>query len=237
MAVRVFIVEDEVLVAENLRADLQDLGFIVSGHAISSNECIALLEQLETDVILMDIQIKGERNGIELATLLNQSLSIPIIYLTSNTDPITMRKALATKPHSFISKPYTIKDVQAAIEIAFSSFNQQTAIEVPASAPMSVFVKCGDLYHRVQIDAILYVEASGSYCIIATKENDYVLSMNLHAFNDKMLHPNFIRVHRSFLVNIDKVDKFDSQSLYINEREIPISKANRETVFHHLHKL
>ncbi|MFT6922101.1 MAG: DNA-binding LytR/AlgR family response regulator [Crocinitomicaceae bacterium] len=237
MAVKVLIVEDEVLIAENLAADLSDLGYVIKGIAISDEECFEALDKEIPDVILMDIKIKGALNGIEVVERINKTMSIPIIYLTSNTDPLTMRKAIATKPHSFISKPYNVQDLQASIEIAFNEFNYQAVSVQKNNQSASFFVKSGELYHRVKVDEILYAEASGSYCVVNTDSGEFVLSMNLQSFFNKIAGANFVRTHRSFLVNIAKVDKFDNHSVYIEGNEIPISKSNREEVLKHLHRL
>ncbi len=237
MSVKVLIVEDEILIAENLEADLEDLGYTVLDIALSSNECFDSLSKVKPDVILMDIQIQGDLNGIEVVEKINETMSIPVIYLTSNTDPVTMNKALATKPHSFISKPYNLNDLQAAIEIAFQGFNQQENSTDNSEPINSVFVKSGEHYHRVNFDEILYAVASGSYCVVTTLQEDFVLSMILQNFMNKLSDPCFIRSHRSFLVNITKVEKFDNSSVYIKSKEIPISKSNRVGLFKHLNRL
>ena len=237
MAVKVLIVEDEVLVAEHLKADLEDMGFEVTALCISSEECFAAVQQSPPDVILMDIHIKGELNGIEVTARLNQQTAIPIIYLTSNTDAFTMHKALETRPQSFLSKPYNVKDLKAAIEIAFRSFNQNTPDTETSEAPASVFVKRGEMYHRIQLDDILYISASGSYCTVTTEKGDYMLSMNLQHFSHRIGMATIVRIHRSYSVNIAKVDRFDHFSVYINGKALPVSKSYKEAVFKHLQRI
>ena len=178
-------------------------------------------------------------NGIEVTEYLNKTFSIPIIYLTSNTDPATMEKAIASKPASFISKPYNTSDLQASISLAFQRFNEEDKDTTDSSlpTPSSIFVKSGEFYHRVNLDEILFVEASGSYCTITTESGEYVLSMNLQNFINKLPRKDFVRVHRSYLVNIQRVEKFDHYSVVVHGRELPISKSNREGVFKHLQRI
>jgi DNA-binding LytR/AlgR family response regulator len=239
MAVKILIVEDEVLVAENLAADLTDLGFEVTDLAISADECFAAIDKLVPDVVLMDIQIKGKMNGIEVVERLNEQMSIAVIYLTSNTDSATMQRAIATKPKSFISKPYNLGDLQAAIEIAFQIYNDEPQNEVESNDASfsSVFVKSGEFYHRINLDDVLYVQASGSYCTITTDSGEFVLSMNLQNFINKVPRKNFVRVHRSFVANIQHIEKFDNNSIVIHGKELPISKSYREKVFKNLQRL
>lgn len=230
---RVLIVEDEVLVAEDIAADLKEMGFDVVDIAISGEECLASFEKNEPDVILMDIKLKGElNNGIEVAKMLNKEASVPIVFLTANTDSNTMKQAIESHPQSFISKPYNKKDLKAAIEIAFIHHNQnELEIDVKENPLLScVFVKCGDFFQRVELSEILYIEAAGSYSTVNTDKKSYLLSTNLRCFESKVANSNFVRIHRSFIVNISKVEGFGQHSILINQKELPLSPSYREDV-------
>lgn len=236
---KVLIVEDEVLVAEDLAADLKEMGFDVADIAISDEECFALFEKEQPDVILMDIRIKGEMNGIEVAKKLKEKTSTPIIYLTSNTDPITMKQAIESHPQSFISKPYNKKDLKAAIEIAFIHYNQKELESAIKDKPLqtSVFVKHGEFYQRVELNEILYIEAAGSYSTVVTEQKSYILSTNLRNFESKVENCNFIRIHRSYIVNISKIEGYTQNSVIINQKELPISPSYREDVIKLFNKI
>ncbi len=232
MAVKVLIVEDEVLVAENLAEDLKDFGFDVTGIAISSDECFAELDKAIPDIVLMDIQIQGDLSGIEVARQIDPAIGV--IFLTSNTDPYSMNLALETKPSSFMSKPYSLPDLKAAIEIAFKNLNEDTQ---EVETVDSVFVKSGTYYHRVRVEDITYVEAAGSYCTVFTSENEYVLSMNLQGFFGKLPSSEFARIHRSFVVNLKQIMKLDHHSVVVNNKSLPISKSFREELFQRLNRI
>jgi DNA-binding LytR/AlgR family response regulator len=236
---KVLIVEDEVLVAEDLAADLADMGFDAIDIAISGEECFASFEKNKPDVILMDIRIKGELSGIEVAKKLKEKASTPIIYLSSNTDSATMKQAIESHPQSFISKPYNRKDLKAAIEIAFIHYNQKELENANKDKPLqtSVFVKNGEFYQRVELNEILYIEAAGSYSTVFTEKKTYTLSTNLLSFENKVENSNFIRIHRSYIVNISKIEGFAQHSVIINQKELPISPSHRDEVFKLFHKL
>jgi DNA-binding LytR/AlgR family response regulator len=229
---KVLIVEDEVLVAEDLSADLKDMGFDVTDIAISGKECFASFERNQPDVILMDIRIKGELSGIEVAKKLKEKASTPIIYLTSNTDTATMSQAIESHPQSFISKPYNRKDLKAAIEIAIIHHNEKELRNSTKDQPLKtvVFVKNGEYYQRVELNEILYIEASGSYSTVFTEKKQYILSTNLLNFENKVENSNFVRIHRSYIVNISKIDGIGNNSVIINNKELPISTTHRNDV-------
>ena len=109
MKIKILIVEDEVLVAEDTADDLRKDGFEVTDISVSAEEALKSLEEKLPHVILMDINIKGEMDGIELATKINESHNIPIIYLTSNTSSQFVNRALETMPHAFFIQALSIQ--------------------------------------------------------------------------------------------------------------------------------
>lgn len=236
---KILIVEDEVLVAEDLCADLEEMGFEVVDIAISGEECFTSFKMHNPDVVLMDIRIKGELNGIEVAKKLKETATTPIIYLTSNTDSVTMKLAIESHPQSFISKPYNRKDLKAAIEIAIINHNQKELENSTKETPLqaAVFVKKGEFYQRVELSEILYIEAAGSYSTVFTEKNEYVLSTNLHRFENKVENSSFVRIHRSYIININKVEGLGHQSVIINNKELPISTSYRNEVLPLFQKL
>lgn len=141
MTIKVLIVEDEVLVAEEIAADLQDYGFEITEIVISSDECFSSIKKNTPHIILMDINIRGEKDGIETATTIKKEQNIPIIYLTANTDSLTFNRALKTSPNAFISKPYHKKDLYSAIEIAFNKHNEKSIEDINPILNDSFFVK------------------------------------------------------------------------------------------------
>ncbi|MCB0402531.1 MAG: response regulator [Flavobacteriales bacterium] len=237
MAVKVLIVEDEVLVAEEIAADLEDYGFEITGIAISSEECLNAVAENKPQIILMDIQIRGDQDGIETAKHIQQNANIPVIYLTANTDTTTVSRALKTAPHAFISKPYNKRDLAIAIEIAFNKNNENILTPNRQPANDAFFVKSGDYYTKVNVDDVTYIAADGSYCTIHTADKEYTLSTNLNHFQNNQAHPSFIRTHRSYIVNFNKVEAFNKDSLLIGRQNIPVSKSHQKDVMKFFNKL
>lgn len=116
--VKILIVEDENILALGLKKKLENLDYIVTGIASSSTETIDEVRKTMPDLILMDIVIKGDMDGIETAAELNKTLSIPIIYLTAYADDEILRRAATTEPYGYILKPYKEKELKANIEMA-----------------------------------------------------------------------------------------------------------------------
>ena len=127
--IKILVVEDENILALGLKKKLEKLGYIVTDIAISGSETINKVYENEPDLILMDIVIKGDIDGIETAAELNKSFSIPIIYLTAYADDEILKRAARTEPYGYILKPYKEKELKANIEMALyrkKSENEET---------------------------------------------------------------------------------------------------------------
>lgn len=114
----ILIVEDERVVARDIQRSLIDLGFNVPATAASAEQAIALASQHCPDLILMDIRIKGERDGVDTATILRERYDIPIVYLTAYADESTVERAKLTQPYGYLMKPVKTYELRSAIEIA-----------------------------------------------------------------------------------------------------------------------
>ncbi|MCK4459377.1 MAG: PAS domain S-box protein, partial [Methanosarcinales archaeon] len=114
----ILIVEDEAIVAEDLRMTVTDLGYTVVGRGSSADEAVAKAFKLKPDLILMDIVLKGDKTGIDASCEIKERMDIPIIFLTAYSDVELIDKALTAKPHAYIVKPFQAKQLLASIEMA-----------------------------------------------------------------------------------------------------------------------
>jgi len=115
---KIMIVEDEWIAAEDTQYKLQDLGYIVSAIASSGNEAIQKAKEDKPDLILTDIVIEGEMDGIEVAKQIYARFDIPFIYLTAYADDKILERIKITEPFGYIVKPFTNEDLTIAIELA-----------------------------------------------------------------------------------------------------------------------
>ncbi len=115
---RILIVEDERIVAEDLKRLLIKMGYVVIGIAASGEEAIRNVELQRPDLVLMDIRIQGPQDGIEVAERLYAEYNLPVSYLTAYADTATLDRAKATMPFGYILKPFETRSLQAVIELA-----------------------------------------------------------------------------------------------------------------------
>jgi len=115
---KILLVEDDDIIAKVEDWRLKNLGYEVAGRAISGAEAMELVVNTKPDLVLMDINIQGEVDGIETAKRIKKQFSIPVVYVTSHSDGPTLDRAKATQPDGFVVKPFDDNDLRVAIELA-----------------------------------------------------------------------------------------------------------------------
>lgn len=120
--IRVLIVEDEPLIAEHIATYLDNNDFEVSAISYDWEDAAGQLKDNTPDVVLLDINLEEEKDGIQLAKLINEKYHLPFLFLTAHSDKNTLQKAKDVNPGGYIVKPYNEKTIAASIEIAFSNY-------------------------------------------------------------------------------------------------------------------
>jgi CheY-like chemotaxis protein len=121
---QILVVEDDNIVVMELRDRLQSLGYAVSAVASYGGEAIATAGETHPDVVLMDIRLKGDMDGIEAAAEIRARFDIPVVYLTALADEGTLQRAKATEPYGYISKPFGERELHTAIETALRKYQK-----------------------------------------------------------------------------------------------------------------
>lgn len=126
---RILVVEDETIVAMELQARLQALGYDVVGTAASGEDAIEKTGALHPDLVMMDIVIQGEMDGIETAGIIGERFDIPVVYLTAHSDDETLRRAKVTGPYGYVLKPFQERELHITIEVALHNYRIRKALE------------------------------------------------------------------------------------------------------------
>lgn len=232
---RILIVEDETSIAESLKDIIECLNHKVVDVVDNGNCAIEVIENSIVDLILLDIQINGKMDGIELSKLIKEQYDVPFIFTTAFADDKTISKAKEHSPYGYIVKPYGINDINAAMEIALSNYHQMKAIKqsqgvINTHRSNYFYVKSDSRLVKVDIDNLLYIEAKGDYAIFKTEDNSYIVHSTMKNIMNKIDKSRFLKVHRSYIVNLDKIIDIEESNLLINDKVIPISRANKEAL-------
>lgn len=239
MKKQILIVEDEALIADHLAACLESEGYIVQGIFDEAEAALAHLQHQRPDLILLDIQLAGALDGVDLAAAVLSTSKVPVVYLTSNTDARTLARVKLTQPSGFIVKPFQPADLRPAIELALYAHDQVRAPHAPAPVTQddSFFIKDKHVLERVHYRDILCAEAMDNYTRIHLPDRKYMLSQTLKVVEEKLKNHGFFRIHRTWLVNVARITCIRPTSVSIGEMEIPSSTTARAELLQYVETL
>jgi 1,2-diacylglycerol 3-beta-glucosyltransferase len=160
---KIIVVEDESIVALNLKYDLEDLGYEVLDTFDTGTEAIEKSEELFPDLVLMDIQLKGDIDGIQAAKEISE-MGIPVIFLTANTDDATSFEALKTAPYGYLSKPYSLKQLELTVAMVLRKHEEDIKTIIKTEDKVSeknkeLIIEKTDVAIILGISIILIVES------------------------------------------------------------------------------
>lgn len=236
---KILISEDEVIIAEDLAACLEELGYQTCG--IDSGENILeMIRTMQPDLVLLDVNLKGEADGIEIGSRIREEFDIPFIYLTAYADKATLDRAKKTEPDGFLAKPFDEKNLRSAIELALykhDTAGNKTLDNGVGKMPKEtdtladyIFVKVKHRIIKVQYSDILWVEAYDNYSFIVTADQKYLVSSTLKDMEHKLPSGNFVRIHRSYIANLDKVEALEESAVVFSKGEVPIGKSYKKAL-------
>lgn len=213
---KIIVIEDESFISEMIRMMLEKLGHTVVGIASNLKAGKECIETLDFDFAILDINIEGKQEGLELASLI-QEKELPFMFLTSHADRNTLLEAKKSHPGSYIVKPFSEEELFAGIEMAMMHSNSVKS--------KTIQIKDGHKCVLVDPDDILFVKADNIYIEVYTKNKKIVSRQTLSSFTEKLPENQFIRVHRSYLVNKVNVECISKNKLEIAGFNIPISRS------------
>lgn len=367
-AIKILVVEDESIVAKDIQNTLIRLGYEVPATASSAASAYEKLEQVQPNLVFLDIKLKGEEDGIDIAAHIKEKYNIPVIFLTSYVDQETLDRAKFTEPYGYIVKPFNESDLKTTVEMALFKYSRdrevresqqrlanalsnveeaimitdtdgritylnersgnllgygtvsaagvdlfdlitvemegggmirkeaifeqmrkneprtytdvqlnikklntsvngvltaspvhdekktylgaafvfgdkgseevavrsQAAEQVPAVfldnqvIQNSFFVKKGSMLVKVYLDNIQWIQAMDNYVIIQTNSDQFVIHSTMKDIENKLPPANFLRVHRSYIIPIEKINVLDENTVLIGDKTIPIGKSYKE---------
>ncbi|MBP8946453.1 MAG: response regulator, partial [Bacteroidales bacterium] len=180
---KVLIVEDEAIIAKDIENVLTKAGYKVVGSFPTGEAAIQAVDELEPDIILMDIMLKGDMSGIQAAEVIREKSNTPVVFLTAYADENTIDKARSAVPYGYIVKPFKENEVIATIEIALNKYKEDQELikerdmlknmVIEKSDSDSIFVRADYRLNRIKFTDIYYVEALKDYVVINTADNIY----------------------------------------------------------------
>ena len=212
----ILLVEDDFLNRRLSRKALAENGYVIF-EAKNAKEALGVLKKEPVDLAILDINLgEDEQNGISLGQQIKDRYAVPFIYVTAYDNSEVINRAVATTPCSYLTKPFKNVDLITSVEIAIRQSGKKYVPKIQ--------VKDGDYTTELPIDEINYIESDGNYLLFHTDKQTYTSRSTLRQILEELSESTFVRVHRAYVVNKTKIEKFNRKVIVIKSKEIPVSK-------------
>jgi len=245
MKTKILIVEDEAIVAKDISVCLEKIGYKVIGAFSKGEKALAFIENNKPDLVLMDIMLAGDISGIDASAKIKKNYDIPVVFLTAYADEKTIERAKITEPYGYVIKPFKEIDLRTSIEMALYKFKkekeklagvQSTETKQFPISTEYIYVKSNSKLVKVENSNIFFVEALKDYVIIHTEKERFTIHSTMKDIEKKLPDEMFMRVHRSYILNLNKISSIDSSIVNIEnfDKKIPIGGSYRDSLFKRL---
>jgi DNA-binding LytR/AlgR family response regulator len=251
--IKIYIVEDEYITQAVLKNNVEEIGYSVVGMADTAEQAWEDLQKMDVDLALLDINLAGEKDGIWLAKQVRAKLRIPFIFLTAYGDKATINTAVKTQPNGYLLKPFNEVDIYTAIEVALNNFNhtstehQKTvnieeeetrqepkptqSSDVSVGNNQTIYLKVDKIFYKIKLSEICYVKSDSNYVEVFLEHKKHLVRSTLKNFSDLLPSSMFIQVHRSYIVNINRIESIgDGEVRLNNDKNTPLSANYKEDV-------
>ncbi|CAL2077994.1 response regulator transcription factor [Tenacibaculum sp. 190524A02b] len=212
--VNILIIEDDSILANELKNVLEKNSYHVVGIATHYQEALTLFYQLPVDLVMIDIFLGENPEGITFAETISTVPNAlkPFIFLTSSKDRQIFERAKLTKPFRYLLKPFNELEVLYAIEIAIEKFYEQPNVyasteENTVISDNYLFIKKRNTLKKVNLASIIYIEVENRYCNIITELEKFVIQISLSKVNQYLNQDFFKQIHRKYIVNTEAIEE------------------------------
>ncbi len=217
---KIYIVEDVSIIRLMLEQCMIENGFDVTGSSPSAEDAWDELQKQKVDLVLLDIQLIGDKNGIWLGKKLSTELQIPFIYITANQDQHSSAAILETNPMGFIVKP--INTIQL-ITTAMIALNLNSP-----SHKKQILIQDGLKAINLTIDDIYYIQSDGNYLHIYLETTHFLIRQTMDAFLEKLTQASFVRIHQRYVINTNKKFVLTGDEIQIKDTSLSVSAKYRK---------
>jgi len=243
----ILIVEDDPIIAADLAGHIHDFGWIPVGPVRRAEDALELMRRMQPDLVLIDVRLEGATDGIELAHSIKSEMDLPLVFLTAHSDRLTLERIKETRPSAYLVKPIQAHNLQMGIELALYNHAHREARAEWVSGTQShgeyvsedaFFFRIGNRLQRLKLEDIRAFEAYGNFSFLWWTEGKELLGNPLKSIEQRLSGLGFLRVHRSFVVNLRAVEGIqDDECLMRGGMRIPVGGSYREELMRAIPKL
>jgi two-component system response regulator LytT len=250
--VKVLLVEDELIFSELLTMHLEELGYEVLGPCPTAAEARPMFQAQRPDLLVLDVGLRGETDGIELARELLTLQSTPLIFITAFTDRETFDRARTLAPSAYLNKPFTALSVQSAVELALQNFVRPEApTPEPEDEPITqwandmlvrdaFFLKERNMLVKVRQQDVLWIEADGRYSmLVRAGGRKHALRITLRDLAASLPPQMFVQVHRSVIINANHLEQIDpvDGTVTVSGHSLPLGRSYKDHLLRRLQQV
>ena len=224
--IKIGVVEDEMIIAATIVSTLKKLNYEVVNTASNYNAAIDMIENEDLQLLLLDINLGGQKDGIDVATYVRSHYELPIIFLTANSDIATVQRAKVVKPDAYLLKPFTKDDLFTAIEIAFSSYDE---ISDKQEKKDTIVLKTGYDFIKLKLSEIVFIESNDNYVSFNIGHGKPLISrVTLSEMTNKLPSSTFTRINRSVIINHSFIKKIETDQILVGDSQFLITTKSRQ---------
>jgi DNA-binding LytR/AlgR family response regulator len=234
---QIALIEDNKSAALDVEMLLDEMGIKLASVKDNAEDALHYIYKEQPDLIIMDIELKGEKSGIDVAKEIDH-LRIPIIFTTSYKDKKSYEAAKEVYSFGYLVKPFNRLSLQSALEQAIKALFPEGQLEAPSTEGQEgmvlkgmVLVKHLNMLYPVKFSDILYIQGEGNYCSIFTCHRKFLLKTSLRKLIASLPTTEFVPIHKSYIVRLDKVESIDigSSKLCVGMEELPLGRNFKNT--------
>ncbi|WP_057940219.1 LytR/AlgR family response regulator transcription factor [Algoriphagus resistens] len=240
MKTKILLLEDNYSISENVDEVLTIHGYELTAILSQAESAMKVILENKPDLILVDIKLKGNKNGIELSEEIRRTTDIPIVFLTSSVGKDIIKRVEHLKPDGFITKPFTMEGLITSVELALANSKKNRNnynLEQPVYEKPVLFIRENGWLRKIIIDEIDWIKAEGTYTHLNVNNKQYTLRNTVKELMKKLPIDQFARVHKSYIVNLKNVEAINSTGVKINNTEIPVGKQYYQDFMKKINKI
>ncbi len=224
-SLKILIVEDIAVTAEDIRETLEEAGHEIVAIARNFDTALAAIKTRSVDLAIIDIKLEDSTaDGVATAQALIDIQPIPIIYLTASTESKTFQRAKQTLPAAYLLKPFRHNELAMQVELAYYHYQVNPKPVKDSFTSEAVYMPIGKGLKKINKQEVVYLKADGAYVkvfILNTPESLH-FSMNLGYLLQFFTTSNFYRLSRSLCINLDYLENLEKDMLYLRQQKAPI---------------
>lgn len=218
----ILIVEDEILIASQIKISILKHGYNCSGIAINYNTAETILKTKAVDLVLIDITLSGDKTGLDIAELINKNFGIPFLFITSYNDSKTLEEIKKLNPVGYINKPVNEATLLTNLDILFQN------TKAPGNTRITITI--GGATYNLNLSELLYVESDHVYLRLHFTSKKLLLRSTLKSFLCLLPKDRLIQISRGIAINPNFIEKIESSGVIIANTTLSLSKNYKENL-------